>query len=407
MGTIRFVALGAGQDVGRSCVVVTLGGRTVMFDCGMHMGYVDERRFPDFTLLAPGGEDLSRIIDCVIITHFHLDHCGALPYLTEMCGYTGPIFMTHPTRGLCPILLEDFRRITVEKRGESNFFTAQMIQACMQKVIPLNVLEGHAVGGDPDFVVRPYYAGHVLGAAMFHVRVGSESVLYTGDYNMTPDRHLGAAEADLALRPDVLITESTYATTLRDSKRARERDFLKNIHQCVAAGGKVLIPVFALGRVQELCILVEAYWERHGLQIPVYFSAGMAEAANAYYRSHIGWTNERGVEQLPVRNMFDFHHVKQFERHFADAPGPMVLFSSPGMLHSGKPDGAGHVLGKFLTMTGDRIGTSLEIFKKWCGDERNLLIIPGFCVSGTVGAKVLAGQRRVLLSEWMGAAAWC
>lgn len=337
MGKIRFVALGAGQDVGRSCVVVTLGGRTVMFDCGMHMGYVDERRFPDFTLLAPGGEDLSRVIDCVIITHFHLDHCGALPYLTEMCGYTGPIFMTHPTRALCPILLEDFRRITVERRGESNFFTAQMLQACMQKVIPLNVLEGHAVGGDPEFVVRPYYAGHVMGAAMFHVRVGSESVIYTGDYNMTPDRHLGAAEVDLALRPDVLITESTYATTLRDSKRAREREFLKNIHQCVTAGGKVLIPVFALGRVQELCILVEAYWERHGLQIPVYFSAGMAEAANAYYRSHIGWTNERGVEQLPVRNMFDFKHVKQFERHMADTPGPMVVFSSPGMLHSGKP----------------------------------------------------------------------
>ena len=98
---------------------------------------------------------------------------------------------------------------------------------------------------------------------------------------MTPDRHLAAASVDLRLRPDVLITESTYATTLRESKRGREREFLRNIHQCIAEGGKVLIPVFALGRVQELCILIEGYWERMGLDsVPVYFSAGMAEMAN-------------------------------------------------------------------------------------------------------------------------------
>jgi len=73
---------------------------------------------------------------------------------------------------------------------------------------------------------------------MFHIRVGHASVVYTGDYNMTPDRHLGAAWID-KVRPDVLITESTYATTIRDSKRARERDFLKKVHECVSQNGKV------------------------------------------------------------------------------------------------------------------------------------------------------------------------
>lgn len=73
---------------------------------------------------------------------------------------------------------------------------------------------------------------------MFHVRVGEETVVYTGDYNMTPDRHLGAAWID-KVRPDLLITETTYATTIRDSKRQREREFLKNIHSCVEKGGKV------------------------------------------------------------------------------------------------------------------------------------------------------------------------
>jgi integrator complex subunit 11 len=146
---------------------------------------------------------------------------------------------------------------------------------------------------------------------------------------------LGAATVDLGLRPDVLITESTYATTLRDSKRGRERDFLRNIHQCIAVGGKVLIPVFALGRVQELCVLVEDYWQRMGLTVPVYFSAGMAETANEYYRVFVDWTNEKLQNDYPVRNLFDFRHVRQFEKHYADHPGPMVLFSSPGMLHSG------------------------------------------------------------------------
>jgi len=78
---------------------------------------------------------------------------------------------------------------------------------------------------------------------MFHVRAGNASVVYTGDYNMTPDRHLGAAWID-RVRPDVLITESTYATTIRDSKRARERDFLKKVHECVAQNGKVRRPLW-------------------------------------------------------------------------------------------------------------------------------------------------------------------
>lgn len=74
-----------------------------------------------------------------VYSHFHLDHCGALPYFTEMCGYNGPIYMTHPTKAICPILLEDFRRITVDKKGEQNFFSSQMIKDCMKKVITVNL----------------------------------------------------------------------------------------------------------------------------------------------------------------------------------------------------------------------------------------------------------------------------
>ncbi|KCV70343.1 hypothetical protein H696_02670 [Fonticula alba] len=363
-------------DVGRSCVLVKIGNKQVMFDCGMHMGYEDHRRFPNFSLIAnPSPGSFEKVIDAVIITHFHLDHCGALPHFTEKCGYNGPIYMTHPTKAISPILLEDFRRIVVEKKGESDFFTTEDIWNCMKKVVTVNIHQTIKV--DDELEIRAYYAGHVIGAAMFHIRVGHQSVVYTGDYNMTPDRHLGAAWIE-PLRPDLLITESTYATTVRESKRARERDFLTKVHECVSRGGKVLIPCFALGRAQELCILIEQFWDRNNLSVPVYFSAGMTDKANHYYKLFINWTNDRIKKTFVRRNAFDFKYIRSFDRSYADLPGPMVLFATPGMLHA---------------------GTSLEVFKKWAPDPRNMLIMPGYCVAGTVGARVLAGQKEIEIDK--------
>ncbi|NXK92914.1 INT11 protein, partial [Formicarius rufipectus] len=360
----------AGQDVGRSCILVSIAGKNVMLDCGMHMGYNDDRRFPDFSYITQNGR-LTDFLDCVIISHFHLDHCGALPYFSEMVGYDGPIYMTHPTKAICPILLEDYRKITVDKKGETNFFTSQMIKDCMKKVVAVHLHQ--TVQVDEELEIKAYYAGHVLGAAMFQIKVGCESVVYTGDYNMTPDRHLGAAWIDKC-RPDLLISESTYATTIRDSKRCRERDFLKKVHETVERGGKVLIPVFALGRAQELCILLETFWERMNLKAPIYFSTGLTEKANHYYKLFITWTNQKIRKTFVQRNMFEFKHIKAFDRAFADNPGPMVVFATPGMLHAGQ---------------------SLQIFRKWAGNEKNMVIMPGYCVQGTVGHKILSGQRKL------------
>uniref|UniRef100_A0AAQ5ZME3 Integrator complex subunit 11 n=1 Tax=Amphiprion ocellaris TaxID=80972 RepID=A0AAQ5ZME3_AMPOC len=345
MPEINVTPLGAGQDVGRSCILVSIGGKNIMLDCGMHMGYNDDRRFPDFSYITQNGR-LTDFLDCVIISHFHLDHCGALPYMSEMVGYDGPIYMTHPTKAICPILLEDFRKITVDKKGETNFFTSQMIKDCMKKVVPLNL----------------HQTVQVVTFAEFN-----------NYYNMTPDRHLGAAWIDKC-RPDILISESTYATTIRDSKRCRERDFLKKVHETIERGGKVLIPVFALGRAQELCILLETFWERMNLKAPIYFSTGLTEKANHYYKLFITWTNQKIRKTFVQRNMFEFKHIKAFDRSYADNPGPMVVFATPGMLHAGQ---------------------SLQIFKKWAGNEKNMVIMPGYCVQGTIGHKILNGQRKL------------
>lgn len=377
---IQLLALGAGKDVGRSCIVATIGDRRVMFDCGAHLSFRDHRRFPDFSLLATssGRLDLTQSIDCLVVTHFHLDHCGALPVLTEQYGYRGPIFMTHPTKAICPMLLDDYRRIGGGTTPDSTPFTSQEIRSCIRRVTVVNIHESVFLGR--DFEIRAYYAGHVLGAAMFFVRVGTLSVLYTGDFNATPDRHLGSAWVPDRLRPTVLITEATYATTLRDSRRARERSFLERVHEAVARGGKVLVPVFALGRAQELCLLLDAYWTRAGLgAVPIYFGAsgGMTARANAIYRIFLNWTNQRLRRSFRSdgKSAFELGHVRAMPSGYAvaDAEGPMVVFSSPGMLHS---------------------GPSLALFRRWAGDERNLLILPGYCAPGTIGARLLAGQRK-------------
>ncbi|KAI2514476.1 integrator complex subunit 11, partial [Homo sapiens] len=344
MPEIRVTPLGAGQDVGRSCILVSIAGKNVMLDCGMHMGFNDDRRFPDFSYITQNGR-LTDFLDCVIISHFHLDHCGALPYFSEMVGYDGPIYMTHPTQAICPILLEDYRKIAVDKKGEANFFTSQMIKDCMKKVVAVHLHQTVQVRFPgpqlaqslptptptmPSARSTQFLEGWGLRVSPPHLTLASSTVGTPGGVSArmrVPDqtgRRPGRARAGWGAawidkcRPNLLITESTYATTIRDSKRCRERDFLKKVHETVERGGKVLIPVFALGRAQELCILLETFWERMNLKVPIYFSTGLTEKANHYYKLFIPWTNQKIRKTFVQRNMFEFKHIKAFDRAFAD-----------------------------------------------------------------------------------------
>ncbi|EQB61700.1 cleavage and polyadenylation specificity factor subunit 3 [Vairimorpha apis BRL 01] len=190
---------------------------------------------------------------------------------------------------------------------------------------------------------------------------------------MTPDRHLGAASIP-CLKPDLLITESTYGSITRDCRKTKEREFFKAVLDCVTSGGKVLIPIFALGRAQELCLLLDSHWERMKINVPIYFSGGLTEKANNIYKQFISYTNENIIRNATKNNVFDFKNISTFQKHHLDLNTPMVLFASPGMLHS---------------------GVSLKVFKEWCEDPKNLVIIPGYCVKGTVGDKVLNGEKKI------------
>ena len=137
--------------------------------------------------------------------------------------------------------------------------------------------------------------------------------------------------------------------------------------------GKVLIPVFALGRAQELMILLESYWDRMDLNIPIYFSAGLAQKANDYYKFFVNWCNQSVKRNLleNERNVFDFPHIQTWRPDFTHHNKPCVLLATTGMLHA---------------------GTSLKVFKEWCHDEKNLVVLPGYCVENTIGGQILAGN---------------
>ncbi|KAH8741541.1 CPSF metallobeta-lactamase [Cryptosporidium ryanae] len=387
---ISIIPLGAGQDVGRSCILVKIGSKVIMFDCGMHMGYKDERKYPDFSLISAqlNPTIINSIVDLVIISHYHLDHCGALPYFTEKIGYSGPVIMTYPTKSVSSVLLTDYSKIMEQKlliqRSNSNsricntenfniceygFFSIGDVWSCMEKISTIQLHQTLEISG---VEITPYYAGHVLGASMFHVKVGDETVVYSGDYNMVRDRHLGPAVLP-RLSPSLLLSESTYATYVRPSRRSTERIFCELVLSCLKKGGKVLIPVFAIGRAQELCILLEIFWRRMQLRYPIYFGGSMTEKANSYYQLFINWTNTPLID-----NIFSFPHVMQYDKTLLNTPGPAVLFATPGMLHT---------------------GLSLHAFRLWAPDPNNLTIIPGFCVPGTIGSKIISGIKKVFIDQ--------
>jgi len=248
------VPLGAGQEIGRSCVVVRMGGHSVMFDCGIHTAFTDERCFPRFDMLLPGGaaaavaaaggggsgggssggsasaaadaapSAYAHVVDALVITHYHLDHVGALPHFVSVLGYRGPIFMTSATRGIAQTMLLDYVYVMRDRKQVEFIYTKEDLLYALSRVTVISLHE--RVRATSSLTLTPYYAGHVLGAVMVHAEAAGHSVVYTGDFNATADGHLGPA-AIPPLRPHLLITESTYASSTRSSQKRREDKFLR------------------------------------------------------------------------------------------------------------------------------------------------------------------------------------
>jgi len=358
--------LGAGQEVGRSCHILEFKGKKLMLDCGIHPGLQGMDTLPYVDQV-----DLEEI-DLLLVTHFHLDHCGALPWLLEKTVFKGRVFMTHATKAIYRWLLSDY--IRVSSMGETMLYNEKDLENTMSKIETINFHQEMEVNGVKFWA---YTAGHVLGAAMFMIEIAGVKTMYTGDFSRQEDRHLMAAEIPVNVQPDVLIVESTYGTHIHEPREEREGRFTSIVHDIVNRGGRCLIPVFALGRAQELLLILDEYWSMHPeLQdVPIYYASSLAKKCMSVYQTYINAMNEKIKRQINVSNPFVFKHISNLKSmdHFDDI-GPSVVMASPGMMQT---------------------GLSRELFENWCTDRRNGVIIAGYCVEGTLAKFILSEPEEV------------
>ena len=355
--TLRF--LGATDTVTGSRYLLEAGGKRVLVDCGLFQGYKrtrDRNRMP--FPVRPGS------IDAVVLTHAHLDHTGYVPALVRD-GFTGPVIATDGTTDLCKLLLPDSGYLQEEEaryaihRGSSRHSPALPLYTAAEAVKSLNSFEiqdfddPRDLGGGMELTFLP--AGHILGAAQVHVRIGSHSVHFTGDLGraddplMYPPRPLVAA--------DVLVTESTYGNR-KHSTVDPEQQLGDNV-----------------GRAETLMLYLSRLLSKHLIpDIPVYLNSPMAIDASGMYQRH---PEEHRLKEQDYMNMYK---VAKLTRSVDESKllnlrgGPMIIISASGML------------------TGGRI---LHHLAAYGPDPKNAVILSGYQAGGTRGATLAAGEREL------------
>ncbi|KMZ75797.1 Cleavage and polyadenylation specificity factor subunit 3-I [Zostera marina] len=360
--------LGAGSEVGRSCVYMSYKGKNILFDCGIHPAFSGIAALPYFDEIDPS------LIDVLLVTHFHLDHAASLPYFLEKTSFKGKVYMTHATKAIYKLILSDYVKVSKVSVNDMLYEEQDIINS-MDKIEVIDFHQTVEVNGIRFWC---YTAGHVLGAAMFMVDIAGVRILYTGDYSREEDRHLRAAEIP-DFSPDVCIIESTYGVQIHQPRIIREKLFTDVIHSTVSKGGRVLIPAFALGRAQELLLILDEYWSNHPElhNVPIYYASPLAKKCMAVYQTYINSMNDRIRNQYAQSNPFDFKHISPLKNtdNFNDV-GPSVVMASPGGLQS---------------------GLSRQLFDKWCADKRNSCIIPGYVVEGTLAKTIINEPKEVTL----------
>ncbi|XP_066917149.1 cleavage and polyadenylation specificity factor subunit 3-like [Clytia hemisphaerica] len=363
---LRITPLGAGQEVGRSCIFLEFKGKKILLDLGIHPAYTGLDSLPFIDEIDP------KEVDLLLISHFHLDHCGGLPWFLEKTHFKGRVFMTHPTKAIYRWLLADYIKVS-NLSADQMLYTEKDLDKSMDKIETIHFHQEKEVGGIKFWA---YNAGHVLGAAMFMIEIAGVNILYTGDFSRQEDRHLMSAEIP-SISPDVLICEATYGTHVHERRDQREKRFTSSVHNIINRGGRCLIPVFALGRAQELLLILDEYWTQHPeLQdVPVYYASSLAKKCMAVYQTFIGAMNERIRRQISISNPFVFKHISNLKGIDSfDDIGPSVVMASPGMMQS---------------------GLSRELFETWCTDPRNGVIIAGYCVEGTLAKDLMSEPEEV------------
>ena len=378
VGDVRITALGGVQEVGRSALLVQTRESSVLLDCGVNPG--SSRPFEAFPRLDNPAFELESL-DAVIISHAHLDHCGLLPFLYKY-GYDGPVYCSAPTSNMMTLLQLDYLDVA-SKQGTTPYYDQKDVRECVLHTLPLRY--GVVTDIAPDVRLTLHNAGHILGSSMVHLHIGEglHNVVYTGDYKYSRTMLLEAATTEFP-RVETVITESTYGgpDDIMPSRVEAEERLTAVVNETLERKGKVLIPVPAVGRAQEIMLVLDGYMRRGLMKEAPVFIEGMISEATAI---HTAYPEYLGRE---VRNSILHDGINPFQSDYftvVEHPSvrqeivegePCIVMATSGMLEG---------------------GPVIEYFKSLADNENNTIIFVSYQIEGTMGRRVQKGLNEVAL----------
>jgi len=375
---VRITTLGGCREVGRSCMLLSTPESKIIIDCGVNVGS-DDNATP--YLYVPEVSPLSQI-DAVVLTHAHLDHCGLAPILYKY-GYEGPIYCTPPTRDLAVLLQLDYIEVAA-REGKRIPYESAMIREALKHTITLNY--GDVTDIAPDTKLTMHNAGHILGSSVahFHVGEGLYNVAFSGDFKYEKTRLFDPAVNNFP-RLEALVIEATYGGTnsIQPSRKEAERRLLKVVRATLRRGGKVVIPAFAVGRSQEVMVVLEEAIRRKSLGTINVYLDGMIYEASSIHTTYPEYLNSELRDLIFHRGINPFLsdcfvQVESPSQRAEIVEGnPSVILATSGMMNG---------------------GPIMEYLKALGPDERNSLVIVGYQAEGTMGRRIQKGWNEIPIS---------
>jgi len=375
---VRITTLGGFREVGRSCILVEANESSVLLDCGMNPGSQDPiQAYPRLDI---DEFDLDKL-DAVVISHAHLDHCGFTPFLCKY-GYDGPVYCSEPTAIMMTLLQLDYLDV-VSREGGFPPFDQKDVRELVMHTIPLKY--GVVTDVAPDIKLTLHNAGHILGSSIVHLHVGEglHNIVYTGDFKFGRTMLLEAASSVFP-RAETLIVESTYGgqDDLMPEREGVEERLVSIVNETFEKGGKVLIPVPAVGRAQEIMLVLDAYMKGGRLKEAPIHVEGMINEATAIHTAYPEYLVKEIRDQIlhqdinPFQSDYFVTVNHPGERDEILAGGPSVIMATSGMLEG---------------------GPAIDYLKRLAEDERNTMIFVSYQIEGTLGNRIRNGLREVSL----------
>lgn len=382
---VRLTSLGGFREVGRSASLLSTRQSKVLIDCGMGTSDQDAGgpNLPTPYLNAPEIQPIESL-DAVVITHAHLDHTGLLPALFRY-GYDGPVYCTPPTRDLMSMLQLDMLKVAFGE-GKKAPYDSSHIRKMVANCITLKY--GETTDIAPDIRLTFQNAGHILGSAVahFHIGEGMFNIAFTGDIKFERTWLFNPANNKFP-RLEALVMESTYGG-FHDFQATRQEasEGLKTIvERVLARQGKVIIPVFAVGRSQEIMLVLEELMRTGQVPtLPVWLD-GMIWEATSIHTAYPEYLNSQLRTQIfqnglnPfLSNIFNRVDSNEKRQSILDDPDPCIVLATSGMMNG---------------------GPVLEYMKHWADNPNNSLIFVGYQAEGTLGRRIQKGAKEIQLTE--------